>query len=379
MKVILTEEQFKLLMIEGQECDVFQDITGAEDYDDILQQEPGRYLKSMEGKVVQMTPEEYYQECAKLQDTSTSDQFKYIDQLKVYEIARAMAKGTKYYLPYLNYNTRQQEGRHRVRAAELLGCQMVKVAVFTKPGQSEVSKDVQEITLSDLENKFPDVYIDPRGTYVVYKHDYKLNGETSKFLDLYPDVENGGYLLDSLMTANRLEEQTNEVNFSISSFILNKDLPDLTSFIWETITGVLSEDERKDLGISQPTTTFEALGTIYAFSSDYPEFQVLADYLKKMLNSCLIYDFCYWNSDFFDDGLENGYEVELVPRAGIMKVYSTLKYSDPAGAVKSGKEFLEYHDVVLSYERSELPVDHGHYVVRQVSVIEYLNKYPPVL
>jgi len=379
MKLILTEEQFKILMTEGQECDVFQDLTGAEDYDDVLKQDPHRFLRTLEGSIVQMSPREYLERCAELQDTSIQDQFKYIDQLKVYEIARKMAKGEKYYLPYLNYNNKHQEGRHRVRAAELLGCQMVKVAVFKKPDQEEVSHfDSPEVTLAEMESKYPDVYTDPQGTYVVYKHDNELNGETSKFLDLYPDVEMGFYLLDCLMGVNWLESQTNEVDFSIDDFILDEDHPDLTNFIWEVVVGAVSEDDRKEDGIDEPSSTYEALQLPGNWQRAYEGLRPLGQYCKNMLNSCLIHDFVYWNSDFFDDGLENGYTVELVPKAGIMKVYSDLSYSDPGRGIKSGKEFLEYHDAVMNYERSELPRDHGHYKVRKKTIDEYITKFPPV-
>lgn len=381
MQLILTENQFKHLMAEGQECDVFQDSTGAEDYDDVLKQDPHRFLRTLQGEIVQMTPKEYLERCADLQDTTVQDQFKYVDQLKVYEIARKMAKGIKYYLPYINYNNKHQEGRHRVRAAELLGCQMVKVAVFKKPDQEEVSQtDSQELALAEVESKYPDVFTDPQGTYVIYKHDFELNGEAKMFTDLYPDAgEYVGYLLSELMRPPvYITEHTNEVEFNTDHFILDKDHPDLTNYIWEAVESVISEDDRKELRIVRPSTIYEALQLIAAWEEDFEGLRALGQYCKTMLNSCLIYDFVYWNSDFFEDGLENGYTVELVPKAGIMKVYSNLSYSDPGRGIKNGKEFLEENDVILNYERAELPVDHGHYKVRKESIDEYINRYPPI-
>jgi len=118
--------------MEQEICDIFTTSTGEEDYDDVLNQDPGRFLRSMKGEVIQIKPEAYIAQCAKIKGTSIKEQYSDLDESKIQKFARAMDNGEKFNLPFINYNTGHQDGRHRVMAAKLHGCNFVNIAVFTK-------------------------------------------------------------------------------------------------------------------------------------------------------------------------------------------------------------------------------------------------------
>jgi len=108
----------------------FKNKTNIPDFDAILFNQLSNLPKKYHdwyGEIKFLSPKEYINECARLQDTSYQDQLKYINKSNVDDIKENMRNGVKYNMPYLNYVNKQQEGRHRVAAANQLGQNKIPV------------------------------------------------------------------------------------------------------------------------------------------------------------------------------------------------------------------------------------------------------------
>jgi hypothetical protein len=118
----------------------FKEITNIPDYDAILfkkiDQIPQIY-NNWYGEVKWMTEKEYLLECAKFQDTTIDDQYRYIAPQNVNKIKDNMRNGIKYNMPYLNYVKKEQEGRHRVFAASSLGQELIPILILNKEEDEE--------------------------------------------------------------------------------------------------------------------------------------------------------------------------------------------------------------------------------------------------
>lgn len=122
MKLIITESQLKNI------CNVFKDTTGNRGYDDILKSDN----PTMPFEIIEMSPEEYFERCSKMLKTSLEDQYRVIDQNDIKKFSKKMKEGIKFDLPYIDYNSKHQDGRHRILSAKELGCKKIRVAVFGK-------------------------------------------------------------------------------------------------------------------------------------------------------------------------------------------------------------------------------------------------------
>lgn len=105
----------------GPKCP-FKESTGVSYYDNFLNSADLHYMethKNRTGKVVMMTPEEYYQECATKVFTTSSDKLKAQRRANdlVDKYAQDMKSGDKFPLPYIDYPNHGQEGLHRMMAA----------------------------------------------------------------------------------------------------------------------------------------------------------------------------------------------------------------------------------------------------------------------
>lgn len=100
----------------------FKNRTGISYYDEFLNPDGLEYMRSRknrDGEVIQMTPSEYFYECAhKVFDTSVEElkRQRGLDNL-VDTYAQNMIDGDKFPLPYINYADHGQEGLHRMMAA----------------------------------------------------------------------------------------------------------------------------------------------------------------------------------------------------------------------------------------------------------------------
>ena len=92
-------------------------------YDDFLDQKQLKYMqnaKNRDGKIVQMTPKEYYTECAKNVFDCSVDHL--LDSRKIHDdivekYRSNMKNGDTFPLCFINYASKQQEGLHRMLAA----------------------------------------------------------------------------------------------------------------------------------------------------------------------------------------------------------------------------------------------------------------------
>lgn len=99
--------------------------TGTSYYDDYLNGEKNG------GRIAEMSPKEYLQRCAyQIFDSATIEStIAALDDKNVKKYAEQMKSGTKFDMPYLNFASGQQEGRHRAAAAMQLGIDKIPVLV----------------------------------------------------------------------------------------------------------------------------------------------------------------------------------------------------------------------------------------------------------
>ena len=99
--------------------------TGTSYYDDYLNGEKHG------GRVCEMSPAEYLKRCAYqvFDDATIESTLAAIDESNVKKYAEQMKSGTKFDMPYLNFMSGQQEGRHRAAAAMQLGINKIPVLV----------------------------------------------------------------------------------------------------------------------------------------------------------------------------------------------------------------------------------------------------------
>lgn len=197
----LIRELFRRKLFESENENFFKDRAGIPDYDAILFGKRGELPEKYADWVAEiewMSKEDYYRECARLQNTGYNDQFKYLIPDKVKKIEANMAKGIKYDLPYLNYVDGSQEGRHRVMAASNLGQERIPVLILDK--EEKVSRH----KISDMVGIWDDLVKDKNNYYIKasavgWKGLYSLLGCVASDFDNYYLDE-----LSSLITAPSL-------------------------------------------------------------------------------------------------------------------------------------------------------------------------------
>jgi hypothetical protein len=92
-----------------------------------------RNKKNRDSKIVIMTPEEYWDECAKIHKKTPESQSAICDKDTVDRIIKSIKEtGSKMYLPSLDYATSNQEGRHRAMISKQLGLKKIPVLVVNK-------------------------------------------------------------------------------------------------------------------------------------------------------------------------------------------------------------------------------------------------------
>lgn len=110
--------------------------TGTSFYDDFLDKNQIDYkklAKGLVGRIEYMTPDSYFKRIAKyIFKVSEARAYYGVNQDKVDKYAEMMKNGTKFDLPYINYVSKGQEGRHRILAAKKLGETVIPVLVVTK-------------------------------------------------------------------------------------------------------------------------------------------------------------------------------------------------------------------------------------------------------
>ena len=110
------------------------DDTGTWIYNDFLTKEGLKAKEEDDGVIAyiaEMTPTEYLRQSAKLHSTTVSSEATFMDNAKCEKYAKMMKTGTKFHLPVLDYAYNQQEGRHRAKAALMVGIDKIPVLIVT--------------------------------------------------------------------------------------------------------------------------------------------------------------------------------------------------------------------------------------------------------
>ena len=203
-------------LLESVDYGYFKDRANIHDYDAILfgkQSElPSRYARWF-GEVKWMSKEEYFGECARLQNTSYNDQFKNVVPSKVKTIEEKMASGIKYDMPYLDYVNKTQEGRHRVMAASELGQEEIPVLVLY------ANKGVND--LSGMIGKWKDLVEVNGGYYLKIVDDGTGNGDIRLLSCIVRDLDY--YYLDLLFRIKKYPSLYKSIEYMIYWCIKNGD------------------------------------------------------------------------------------------------------------------------------------------------------------
>jgi len=123
--------------VKGKSTKIFQDITDLPFYDNMLK-DPAyfRRAKGLSFKIKKVRPDDYIKESAKIHGGSVEAEYQMINRKLVGDYVERVKQGSKMPLPVLDY-TANQEGRHRVAVAKLLGKRTVPVMTVNKMGQEK--------------------------------------------------------------------------------------------------------------------------------------------------------------------------------------------------------------------------------------------------
>lgn len=155
----------------------FKNITNINDYDKLMQglydELPSSY-NDIVGNVEYMSPKEYLEYCAYLQDTTYDEQLSIVNSvygsIKVSNLVELINRGVKLDMPYLNLVNGQvaQEGRHRVKAAMDLGIKEVPIFVITSRSGNN-KKNTSGNLVSDKLGEWDDLVSVDNNLYVKFK------------------------------------------------------------------------------------------------------------------------------------------------------------------------------------------------------------------
>lgn len=208
IKKLLRESLF------NESVDVFKSITNIPDYDKLkdgrYDELPSRY-SNISASVVNMSPEEYFKYCAKIQGTTYEQQFSYLRKEVVDKLIDLMDGGVKIDMPYLNFvkGSVSQEGRHRVKAAMDLGIKSIPVLVIDDRENEEEEVDN---TLSSKIGVWDDLSFDNGNYYVSYN---------TKIWEEY----------DSLLSSIRRGYDVYLLNLIFDTYLYRRSYPDLLSVV----------------------------------------------------------------------------------------------------------------------------------------------------
>lgn len=294
-KKILSKRLRILLESNNKPCNLFADKTNLPDYDDILNHVEPRILNKSIGNVITMTPTEYFQRCANLQDTSLEDQYSFIDKSKVEAIKKNMANGNRYNMPYLDYaQNKGQEGRHRVKAAQELGCENIPVLVVYKAGEeipTVISNDDQPTEkLSDKVGTWSDLSQQNNNLLITYEFTSPVKNGILPFIRLYKGDHEDVYFDDCLDIIRNLQKlelrkpvphelRPHDANKRISNYSFDNLPPQLSQMLKSIICDSNSDFNEYSCGNKRDVD--------YAFYlEDNPEMAPeLAEYIRVMLIS----------------------------------------------------------------------------------------------
>lgn len=127
-------------------CNVFADTTGLPYYDGVFENPLYHFIeKRIKGSVIQMSPDEYMETCARMFNISQTEQSRNILLDNAKSLLKKMKEGIKINMPHIHISQKAQEGRHRSIAAKMYGCDLIPVAVFQTVTNEEAEEMIMKL------------------------------------------------------------------------------------------------------------------------------------------------------------------------------------------------------------------------------------------
>lgn len=195
MKIVISEDQYRRLIMEENSCDLFSNKTNLPDYDDILFKKTPRVLENSKGRIIKMSPESYLRFVARLQGTTYEQQLSYIEQKKVKRLESKLNDGDLFDIPVIDYNRKWQEGRHRAYVAQSMGCDKIPVLVVINVKDSwrkwveekYYDGESDQFRLEDIRlpgnQLLPDLKQDEKGYYMLLDARWDYRGKLVKLIE----------------------------------------------------------------------------------------------------------------------------------------------------------------------------------------------------
>lgn len=354
---------------------IFKNNTTSPDYDEVLRNDPNRYLKNIQGEIVNMSPEEYLNQCAKMQGTTLEKQKHYINKDNVNKLIQAVKQGSKLNLPYLDYVNKQQEGRHRVYAAELLGYETIPIAIF-KPIQNN-NNDDGEYTLEQLSNRLKDVKVDNNNKPYI---EYNINSQSdiTKFIQLFPNTENIYELFLHTLNYKPVLNKTESIpgvyidptNTTVDKYT-ELQLRLINSINQQNIT---DEDIINDLKQTKIHWT-DIMNILNTLAKQYNVMNDTYEYITQLINSVFAYMYYYNNIDYFKEIKNKNYKVIYNIDNNIIRLYSDDIYSE-INNFSLAKDILSELDIKLKDEEPYIQQENNLILLSSDIINMYTKQYP---
>lgn len=303
----------------------FKTVSSIPDYDKVLfgknNELPKKY-EHWEGEIKWMTKEKYLQECSKLQNTSYSDQFRYIIDWKVQRIMEKMKEGVKFDIPYLNYVENQQEGRHRVVAADNLGQKYIPILILSS---EEYDDEDSSLELSDMVGRWDDLVIKD-GTYYCKFILTDWKSEHSLLSSIVSDWDY--YFLDVLFKIYR-------EHIRIEDYMV-KLVSNQSPYHYDSFSGMVK---------------YVMKNNVYYYGDSEEQFS------QEFLLYCFILKVLNQNDGvFYDCILREGdmYFLKIIPQ----DISTDFEYYDNCQSmlkdISKEKHYVKEYNLISTYERSDL-------------------------
>lgn len=302
----------------------FKPVSSIPDYDKVLFGKNNELPKKYEfwgAEIKWMSKDEYLMECSRLQNTSYSDQFKYIVDWKVQQIMEKMKGGIKFDMPYLNYVENEQEGRHRVVAADNLNQKLIPVLVLY-----DINEDSGSLELSDVVDKWDDLVIKDGIYYCKFNTASDWKTQSNLLSCIVSDYDY--YFLDVLFKIRR--KRTNIKDYLIEMLSNQDDYP-YNSF--RTMSTYVMKNNVYYYGDSEEQFSQEFL--LYCF---------ILKVLKRNYN--VLYDCVLLEEDT--------YFLKIVPQ----DISADFEYYDNCQSMlkdaEKEKHYIKEYDLISTNENSDL-------------------------
>jgi hypothetical protein len=398
MKIVISEDQYRRLIVEENSCDIFSNKTNVPDYDDILNKKTPRELKNSEGDIIYMSPKEYLMSVARIQGTSYEQQLSYIERGKVTRLENMLRDGDLFDIPIIDYNRKWQEGRHRSFVAQKLGCEKIPVLVVNGSKESFTSGEMEdEGTFRVEDGEFGDLDKDERGYYVgINIRDSKgwrilmrlLNDESGGDLSslLYSKIlskEFRGY--DSLTLKQRSIERIYDYPYDLR---VTRVPEELVQLLRVEVSNNIDRETLEEYGVDLDDVS-DLFNIIHDRKGD-GNLKRIYQYLVDMYSSIIEYIKDENNYDFDEslkDGYSIGYSFDKNNTTGdspfIIKIYIDKTFSGTPEIYETALSviFDKDNDImgdfdIMSIERVDLKYNKSDAYLDGNMVRSYMEKYP---